>query len=98
MKIESMPLNVVLQLVRGELLSSYNPDEITIVGVGIDNDFRELDEDGNCTITVFADMTFEDESCGENGAHPWIMVWDEETCDFNTVMRIDQKPNKRKNK
>ena len=90
-KIESMALNVVLQLAKAELMSAYRTDKVEIKGVGFDEDACEDDEDGERSLMVNA-VIFPDEECfkKDRGFHPWLMTWDEESCEFSTIMRWDQ--------
>ena len=90
-KIESMALNVVLQLAKAELMSAYRTDKVEIIGVGFDWDVCESDEDGERSLMVTACIQPEEECFKKDcGMHPWVMVWDEETCEFHTLQRWDQ--------
>ena len=90
-KIESMALNVVLQLAKAELMSSYRTDKVEIIGVGFDWDVCESDEEGERSLMVTACIQPEEECFKKDrGTHPWVMVWDEETCEFHTLQRWDQ--------
>ena len=90
-KIESMALNVVLQLAKAELMSAYRTDKVEIIGVGFDWDVCESDEDGERSLMVTACIMPEEECFKKDrGTHPWVMVWDEETCEFHTLQRWDQ--------
>lgn len=91
-KIESLPLNVVLQLAKAELMSSYKTNKVEIKGVGIDLDICDLDDDDECSLMVDAEIYPENDVYKEDrGLHPWVMVWDEQRCGFHTIMRLDQK-------
>lgn len=94
-KIEGMALNVVLQLAKAELMSTYRTHNVEVMGVGFDPTWMESDDEGECTLMVQAHIEPEEE-CFKNdyGTHPWIMIWDEESCEFHTLMRIDQDQNK----
>jgi hypothetical protein len=91
-KIEGMALNMVLALAKAELMDACRTHNVEIKGVGFDPEYTDYDEEGERTLTVVAHIEAE-EKCFKNdcGTHPWIMVWDEETCSFNSLMRIDQK-------
>ena len=90
-KIESMALNVVLQLAKAELMSAYRTDKVEIKGVGFDWDVCESDEEGERSLMVTACIMPEEECFKKDrGTHPWVMVWDEETCEFHTLQRWDQ--------
>ena len=90
-KIQSMPLNVVLQLAKAELMSACRTSRVKVIGVGIDDDIRVNDEDGECSLMVTACIQPEEECFKEDcGVHPWVLRWDEEECDFISSMRWDQ--------
>lgn len=90
-KIEGMALNVVLQLAKAELMSAYRTDNVKIMGVDFDWDVCEGDEDGERSLMVDACIMPKEECFKkDSGRHPWLMVWDEETCEFHTLMRWDQ--------
>ena len=86
-KIESLPLNVVLTLAKHELMSCFNTTNVRIKGVWFDLDWCDSDEEGDRSLMVTAEMQTKDNN---NGTHPWVMVWNEYECDFHTVMRLDQ--------
>ena len=90
-KIESMALNVVLQLVKAELMDAYRTHNVDVLGVGFDDERTQFDEEGERTLSVMAHIEPK-EKCFKNdcGTHPWIMVWDEEQCQFVSLMRMDQ--------
>lgn len=92
-KIESLPLNVVLTLAKHELMSCFNTTNVKIKGVWFDWDWCDSDEEGDRSLMVTAEMQTDDSN---NGTHPWVMVWSEDECDFHTVMRLDQKVNDNK--
>lgn len=94
-KIESLPLNVVLQLAKKEIMDYCMTTEVLIMNVGFDYDLLESDEDNETTLMATADVTTSDERFEDcNGIHPWALTWDEEMCEFCTVSRWDQECDK----
>lgn len=90
-KIEGMALNIVLALVKKELMDSYRTHKVDVLGVGFDPEMTDYDEEGERTLMVHAHIEPEEE-CFKNdfGTHPWLMAWDEEQCQFFSLMRMDQ--------
>ena len=86
-----MPLNVVLQLAKAELMSAYRTDNVEIGGVGFDEEVCESDEEGKRSLMVNA-IVMPEEECFKNdgGYHPWVMIWDEEKCEFLQLERWDE--------
>ena len=94
-KIESMALNVVLQLAKEELMSSYRTHNVEVITVGFDPERTENDNDGERTLMVWAHIEPEEECfASDSGTHPWQMVWDEEACEFNQSWRDDEENHK----
>ncbi len=90
-KIESLPLNVVLQLAKKEIMDYCMTTQVLIVSVGFDYDVIEDDEVGERTLMAMANVITDDERFKDcNGFHPWALIWDEEECEFCTVARWDQ--------
>lgn len=87
-KIQSMPLNVVCNLVRNEIVSVCLTNAVTIIGVGFAYKYYN-DEENEYPLLVTAEAL----NCynkNDNGEHTWLLIWDEEECEFNTIMRLDQ--------
>ena len=90
-KIEGMALNVVLALAKKEIRDYCMTTRVGVVSVGFDYNAIGSDEDGERTLMVVADVDTDDERFQDcNGVHPWALVWNEETCEFHTAMRLDQ--------
>jgi len=91
-KIESLPLNVVLNLTQRELMSACGTTNVEIVGVGYaseyENDYNPYDYPLLVNALIIGAKGTED-----SGLHHWLMVWNENECDFHTIMRLDQKGN-----
>lgn len=89
-KIESLPLNIVLQLVKKEIMDYCQTTHVLVVSVGFN--YELYDEEDDTPLMAMVDVTTEEENFTDcNGLHPWCLMWDEEMCKFNTVMRWDQK-------
>ena len=89
-KIESLPLNIVLQLVKKEIMDYCQTTHVLVVSVGFN--YELYDEEDDTPLMAMVDVTTEEENFTDcNGLHPWCLMWDEEMCEFNTVMRWDQK-------
>lgn len=89
-KIESLPLNIVLQLVKKELMDYCMTTHVLVKSVGFDPETCGAEEDGECTLMANAIVETEDERFQDcNGLHPWFLIWDENMCEFNTVQRWD---------
>lgn len=91
-KIESLPINVVWNLTKQELMSCCGTTNVEIIGVGYAGEYEDIDHLEDCPLLVNA---FVDNATNEqyNGQHPWLMIWNEDECDFHTLMRLDQKTN-----
>lgn len=87
-KIQSMPLNVVCNLARNEIVSACLTNEVTVIGVGYAYK-HSSDEENEYPLLVTAE-TFNCYFDKDNGTHPWLLVWNEEECEFNSIMRLDQ--------
>lgn len=89
-KIESLPLNVVWNLTKQELMSACGTTNVEIVGVGYASEYEDADNLYDYPLLVNAQII--GSIITENsGLHPWLMVWNENECDFHTIMRLDQK-------
>ena len=91
-KIESLPLNVVLNLTKQELMVSCGTTDVEIVGVGYAYEYEDDANLDDYPLLVNAQIVGAKDA-KENGLHPWLMVWNENECDFHTLMRLDQKKN-----
>ena len=87
-KIESLPLNVVWNLTKQELMSAYGTPNVEIVGVGYASEYEDDDNLDDYPLLVNARIV--DAKRSENsGLHPWLMVWNENECDF--CMKFESK-------
>ena len=89
-KIESLPLNVVWNLTKQELMSACGTTNVEIVGVGYASEYKDDDNLDDYTLLVNA-LIIGAKGTEDSGLHPWLMVWNENECDFHTLMRLDQK-------
>ena len=95
-KIESLPLNVVWNLTKQELMSTCETTKVEIVGVGYASEFE--DDNNLDDYPLLVNALIVDAKVAENsGSHPWLMVWNENKCDFHTLMRLDQKTKENNN-
>ena len=88
-KIESLPLNVVWNLTQRELMSACGTTNLEIVGVGYASEYENDYNLDDYPLLVNA-LIVGAKGTGDSGLHPWLMVWDENECDFHTLMRLDQ--------
>lgn len=93
-KIESLPLNVVLNLTKQELMSACGTTDVTVCGVGYAYGYEDDANINDYKLLVHA-IVVGAKNKEDSGLHHWMMVWNEEECDFHTVMRLDQKVNNR---
>ena len=91
-KIESLPLNVVCNLAKQELMSACGTTDVEIVGVGYTPEHDDDDNLDDYPLLVNA-LIVGAKRTEESGLHHWLMVWNENECDFHTLMRLDQKGN-----
>lgn len=93
-KIESLPLNVVWNLTKQELMSAFGTTDVEIVGVGYASEYEDDNNLDDYPLLVNAIINGVNREDG--GLHPWLMVWNENECDFHTLMRLDQKESNNK--
>jgi len=91
-KIESLPLNAVWNLTQRELMSACGTTNVEIVGVGYASEYEDADNLDDYPLLVNAQIIGAKE-IENSGLHPWLMVWNENECDFHTIIRLDQKEN-----
>lgn len=96
-KIESLPLNVVWNLTRQELMSACGTTNVEIVGVGYASEYEDVYNIDDYTLLVNA-LIIGAKQTEDSGLHPWLMVWNGNECDFHTIMRLDQKTKENNNK
>lgn len=90
-KIQSLPLAVVINLAKAELMESYRTHDVQVLTVGLCDSDEVGDVDNEQSIMVTAAVN-SDEKCfaDDCGTHPWRLTWDEEKCDFSLLCREDQ--------
>jgi hypothetical protein len=94
-KIESLPLNVVLNLTRQKIMSACGTTNVEIIGVGYASKYEDDDYIDDYPLLVNA-LVIGAKGAEDSGLHPWLMVWNENECDFHTLMRLDQKESNNK--
>ena len=87
-KIQSLPLAVVINLAKAELMESYRTHDVQVLNVGLyeaDDDFENEQ-----SIMVTATVNSEEECfAADCGKHLWLMSWNEDECDFYRLIRWD---------
>lgn len=89
-KIESLPLNVVWNLTKQELMSYCGTRNVEIVGVGYAAEYDVSDNVDDYPLLVNA-LIIGAKRAEDSGLQHWLMIWNENECDFHTLMRLDQK-------
>ena len=89
-KIESLPLNVVWNLTKQELMSYCGTRNVEIVGVGYAAEYDVSDNVEDYPLLVNA-LIIGAKRTEDSGLQHWLMIWNENECDFHTIMRLDQK-------
>ena len=89
-KIESLPLNVVWNLTKQELMVACGTTNVEIIGVGYAAEYDVSDNVDDYPLLVNA-LIIGAERTEESGLHHWLMIWNENECDFHTIMMLDQK-------
>lgn len=92
-KIEGTPLNMVLCLTQRALMETCRTTNVDIIGVGYAVEFDDLDHLEDFPVRVGAKIKGAANKF-DNGIHTWVMIWNEDACDFHTIMRLDQNKNK----
>jgi len=88
-KIQSLPLAVVINLVKEELMESYRTHDVQVLNVGLYDAYD--DKENEQSIMVTATVNSEEECfAADCGTHPWLLTWDEDDCEFYRLMRWDQ--------
>jgi len=91
---DSLPLNVVRQLIKVELMETCKTTEVEIKSIEFDDNVYGLDEDPKSQevgqrMKVTADVkgsVYEN----DNGIHSWVLEWSADMCQFISVCRDDQ--------
>lgn len=86
-KIESLPLNVVWNLTKQGLMSACGTTNVEIVGVGYASEFENDDHLDDYPLLVNA-LIGGAKGKEDSGLHNWLMVWNENVCDFHTIMKL----------
>ena len=95
-KIESLPLNVVWNLTKQDLMVTCGTINVEIVGVGYAAEYDVSDNVDDYPLLVNA-LIIGAKRTEDSGLHHWLMIWNENECDFHTTMRLDQKTKENNN-
>lgn len=93
---DSLPLSVVKQLVKAELMEAYRTTKVDIIGFEFDEDLYGYDDDSESQellqqLTVTATVEGDEDCFKEDyGKHPWLLEWDANMVQFTSLMRADQ--------
>lgn len=94
-KVESLPLNVVWNLTKQALMVACGTTDVEIVGVGYASGYEDDEKLDDYPLLVNA-IVIGAKGAEDSGLHHWLMVWNEDECDFHTIMRLDQNKNNNK--
>lgn len=91
---DTLPLTVIKQLVKSELMQAYRTTEVEIHGIefdgGIYSYYGNLQEPIQ-RLTVKATVTGSEECfCKDYGTHPWLMEWSADMAQFTELYRTDK--------
>lgn len=93
---DSLPLTVVKQLIKAELMEAYRTTEVEIHGIEFDDDIYGYDEDPKSQellqrLKVTATVSGNEKCFSKDyGTHPWSLEWSADMGQFTTLMRDDQ--------
>jgi hypothetical protein len=93
---DSLPLSVVKQLVKAELMEAYRTTKVEIISYEFDEDIYGYDDDPESQellqqLTVTATVEGDEDCFKEDyGKHPWLLEWDANMVQFTSLMRADQ--------
>ena len=86
---QSLPLAVVIDLAKAELMESFRTHDVQVLNVGLYDAYD--DKENEQSIMVTATVNSEEECfAADCGTHPWLLTWDEDDCEFYRSMRWDQ--------
>lgn len=93
---DSLPLSVVKQLVKAELMEAYRTTKVEIISFEFDEDIYGYDDDPELQellqqLTVTATVEGDEDCFKEDyGKHPWLLEWDANMVQFTSLARADQ--------
>ena len=93
---DSLPLSMVKQLVKAELMEAYRTTKVEIISFEFDEDLYEYDDDPESQellqqLTVTATVEGDEDCFKEDyGKHPWLLEWDTNMAQFTSLARADQ--------
>ena len=93
---DSLPLAVIKQLVKAELMDAYRTTEVEIHGIEFDDNLYGYDEDPKSQellqrLTVTATVNGNEECFSEDyGTHSWQLEWSADMGQFTQLERADQ--------
>ena len=97
---DSLPLSVVKQLVKAELMEAYRTTKVEIISFEFDEDLYGYDDDPELQellqqLTVTATVEGDEDCFKEDyGKHPWLVEWDANMAQFTRLERADQDDDK----
>lgn len=97
---DSLPLNVIKQVIKAELMESTKATECAIESMEFDDEIYGYDEDPklqelNQQLTVVATLKGDaPQFSKEYGTHPWLMEWSADMAQFTSLCRMDQDDDK----
>ena len=97
---DSLPLSVVKQLVKAELMEAYRTTKVDIISFEFDEDIYGYDDDPESQellqqLTVTATVEGNEDCFKEDyGKHPWLLEWDANMVKFISLARADQDDDK----
>lgn len=97
---DSLPLCVVKQLVKAELMEAYRTTKVEIISFEFDEDYYGYDDDPESQellqkLTVTATVEGDEDCFKEDyGKHPWLLEWDANMVQFTRLERDDQENHK----
>lgn len=93
---DSLPLRVVKQLVKAELMEAYRTTKVEIISFEFDENLYSYDDDPELQellqqLTVTATVEGDEDCFKEDyGKHPWLLEWDANMVQFTRLERADQ--------
>lgn len=93
---DSLPLSVVKQLVKAELMEAYRTTKVEIISFEFDENLYDYDDDPELQellqqLTVTATVEGDEDCFKEDyGKHPWLLEWDANMARFTSLARADQ--------
>ena len=93
---DSLPLNVIKQVIKAELMEGTKATKCEIVSIEFDDEIYGYDEDPQKQellqqLTVTATLEGDAEPFARDyGTHPWMMEWSADMAQFVSSSREDQ--------